>query len=79
MVRDTVDSVAGRFGIPAQALAILMIVFGILIIVLPQLLHWLIGIFLITVGIVWLVGSSGSGFRLGPSQPRDPASPPPRV
>ena len=79
MVRDTVDSVAGRFGIPAQAVAILMIVFGLLVIVLPQLLHWLVGILLITLGIVWLVGSSGAGMRLGPAQPRDPASPPPRV
>lgn len=79
MVRDTVDSVAGRFGVPAQAVAILMIVFGILVIVLPQLLHWLIGILLITVGIVWLVGAGGSGLRMGSTQPRDPASPPPRV
>ena len=79
MVRDTVDSVAGRFGVPAQAVAILMIVFGILVIVLPQLLHWLIGILLITVGIVWLVGAGGSGLRMGATQPRDPASPPPRV
>lgn len=79
MVRDTVDSVAGRFGVPAQAVAVLMIVFGLLIIVLPQLLHWLVGIFLITVGIVWLISASGSGWRMGPAQPREPASPPPRV
>lgn len=79
MVRDTVDTVAGRFGVPAQAVAILMIVFGLLIIVLPHLLPWLVGILLIVLGIVWLVGSSGSGFRMGPAQPREPAGPPPRV
>ena len=78
MVRDTVDSVAGRFGIPAQAVAILMIVFGLLIIVLPHLLPWLVGILLIVLGIVWLVGTSG-GMRLGTTQPREPAGPPPRV
>lgn len=79
MVRDTVDSVAGRFGIPPQAVAILMIVFGLLVIVLPHLLPWLVGILLIVLGVLWLVGSTGTGMRLGSTQPREPASPPPRV
>lgn len=78
MVRDAVDGLAGRFGIPAQAMAILMIVFGVLVIVLPQLLHWLIGILLIVLGVVWLMGASGSGSGFA-ARPRDPASPPPRV
>lgn len=51
----------GFLGLPTQALAILMIVFGILIIVLPQLLPWLVGILLIVLGVSWLAGASGGG------------------
>lgn len=78
MVQDTVDRVAGRFGIPSQAVAILMIVFGVLIIVLPQLLPWLIGILLIVLGVLWLVGASGATAKWAP-RAREPAGPPPRV
>jgi type IV secretory pathway VirB3-like protein len=45
-------------GIPPQALAILMIVFGILVIVLPALLSWLVGILLVVIGVAWLAGAS---------------------
>jgi hypothetical protein len=63
-----------QFGMPAQAVAILMIIFGILIIVLPQLLPWLVGILLIILGVLWLVGSPGVGTWMhrtttGPGEP----------
>jgi multisubunit Na+/H+ antiporter MnhG subunit len=60
------------FGLPTQAVAVLMIVFGILVIVLPALLSWLVGILLIILGVLWLVGSAGSlnlGRASGPSEP----------
>lgn len=79
MVPDTVNSMAGRFGVPPQAVAILMIVFGVLIILLPHLLPWLVGILLIVMGVLWLVGSTGGGMRMGAGAPREPAGPPPRV
>lgn len=47
------------FGLPTQALAILMIVFGLLILVLPALLPWLVGILLVVLGVAMLVGPSG--------------------
>jgi hypothetical protein len=65
-------------GIPPQALAILMIIFGVLVIVLPALLSWLVGILLIVMGVAWLTGASGwrptwTARRGGPAEP------PPRV
>lgn len=50
---------APTFGLPSQAIAILMIVFGFLILFVPPLLPWLVGILLIVVGIAWLAGSGG--------------------
>jgi membrane protein implicated in regulation of membrane protease activity len=47
------------FGMPAQAIAILMIVFGLLILVIPPLLPWLVGILLVVLGVMMLVGAQG--------------------
>ena len=46
-------------GIPRPALAILLIVFGLLILFVPPLLPWLVAILMIVVGVAWLVDSGG--------------------
>lgn len=68
----------GWLGLPAQALAILMIVFGILIILIPVLLPWLVGILLIVLGVAWLVGPASINFGAGRMR-RRASGPPPRV
>ena len=45
-----------KMGITGLTAAILMIIFGILIIAFPNLISWLVGIYLIVVGIVHLIG-----------------------
>lgn len=47
------------FGLPRQAVAVLLIVFGLLIFLVPALLPWLVGLLLIVVGVAWLVGEGG--------------------
>lgn len=68
----------GWLGIPTQALAVLMIVFGVLIILLPVLLPWLVGILLIVLGVAWLVGATGIDLGAGRMRRRS-SEPPPRV
>lgn len=62
---------APLLGLPAQALAILMVVFGLLILFVPALLPWLVGILLIVAGIAWLVAAGG-----WTRAPRDRYAPP---
>lgn len=75
-----VDRVAGRFGVPAQALAVIMILAGILIIAFPKLLQWILGLFLILMGVLWLIDSfqrrDGLPGRSAPPAHQPPASPP---
>ncbi|MEM4703392.1 MAG: DUF3096 domain-containing protein [Candidatus Pacearchaeota archaeon] len=42
--------------IPILVVAIITILFGVAIIVFPKLLHWIIGLYLILIGILSLVG-----------------------
>lgn len=51
----TVDTVASRTGLTSDAVAILAIVAGVLILVFPNILQFVLGILLIVVGIVFLV------------------------
>jgi len=57
----TPEKMLKRIGITGLAAAILMIIFGILVIVFPDLVAWLVGIYLIVVGVVKLVGHISSG------------------
>jgi len=57
----TPEKMLKRIGITGMAAAILMIIFGILVIVFPDLVAWLVGIYLIVVGVVKLVGHISSG------------------
>lgn len=53
----SVDAVAGRTGLTRDAVAILFIVVGIVILIWPDILQVALGILLIVVGVVWLVSS----------------------
>jgi uncharacterized membrane protein HdeD (DUF308 family) len=65
-----------RFGITGQAAAVLMVVFGILIIVLPALVAYLVGVYLIVVGILQLMNHFESRPRTAAPPPAPPTSPP---
>ena len=65
-VKRSVETVAGRTGLTADAVAILFILAGILIIVFPRILQYVLGILLIVAGFLWLVQSR---------QTRPPAAP----
>lgn len=52
---SSVDRVAGRTGLSGDAVAILMIVAGVLVIAFPALLSIIIGVVLIVLGCLWLV------------------------
>ena len=56
MVEVNVEKMLAKVGITGIVAAVLMIVFGILVIVFPDLIAWIIGIYLIVVGLVNLVG-----------------------
>lgn len=53
----SVDAVAGRTGLTRDAVAILFIVVGIIILIWPEIISLALGVLLVVVGIVWLVGS----------------------
>lgn len=69
IIQSEVDHMFRRVGITGQAAAILMVVFGVLILVFPELVGILVGVYLIVVGLLQLLGS------LETSRPR--AAPPP--
>ena len=74
-----VDRLAGRIGMSGDAVAILMILAGILVIVFPDLLAITVGILLIVLGAWWLFQRSqerrASQPTTAPVSP--PYSPPP--
>lgn len=53
----SVDAVAGRTGLTRDAVAILFVVAGVLVLVFDSLLRVIVGSLLIVVGVVWLVSS----------------------
>lgn len=69
-----VDRFAGRSGVSAEIVAVLMIVIGILVIVFPKLIAWFIGLLLIAAGVLWLITTFQARRSLAPA-----SSPPPRV
>jgi len=66
------------FGMPAQAVAILLIVFGVLVLVFPAILHWLVGILLLVLGILMLVSGTTAWGSIWSRTPA-PGEPPRRV
>lgn len=55
--RRTVDSVAGRTGLTRDAVAILFILAGVLILIFEDVIRIVLGLLLIVVGVVWLVNA----------------------
>lgn len=51
----SVDAVAGRTGLTRDAVAILFIAAGALILIFPRIIETVLGVLLIVVGVVWLV------------------------
>ncbi len=47
-------------GISCEIAAVVMVVFGVLVIVFPALIAWLVGLFLMVAGVVTLAGRAGS-------------------
>jgi uncharacterized membrane protein HdeD (DUF308 family) len=72
VITGEVDRVFQRVGITGEAAAILMIVFGILILVFPNLLQWLIGLYLIIVGLLQLMGHMDQRSRAKAAPPPPP-------
>lgn len=68
-----VDAVAGHTGLTRDAVAILFIVAGALVIFFESLLRFVLGVLLIVTGIVWLVNAR----KRPPAAAPPPASPPP--
>jgi multisubunit Na+/H+ antiporter MnhC subunit len=64
-----VDAVAAKTGLTRDAVAILFIVAGILVLVWEDLLQIILGILLIVVGVVWLVTSWQARQRAGSPPP----------
>ncbi len=55
------EKILKRMGVTGTAAAVLMIIFGVLVISFPNLISWLVGIYLIVVGLMNLVGYIVSG------------------
>lgn len=53
---DEPEKMLQKVGVTGLTAAILMIIFGILVIAFPNLIAWLVGIYLIVVGMVNLIG-----------------------
>jgi hypothetical protein len=67
LLKKEVDKIFRKIGISGQIAAIVMIAFGIIVILFPDLISWLIGIFLIILGLITLIGTmpkgpAGSGY-----------------
>lgn len=76
VIQSEVDRVFRRMGVTGQAAAILMIVFGVLVIAFTELVAYLIGLYLIIVGIVQLLGNmeAGRARTSGPPTGQSPGS-----
>ncbi|MCA1813531.1 MAG: DUF3096 domain-containing protein [Halobacteriales archaeon] len=68
------DATFRRFGVTGAAAAVLMVVFGILILVFPYLVGVLVGLYLIVVGLLQLMGHLDAG--RAHTAPPPPAAPP---
>lgn len=72
-----VDAVAARTGLTRDAVAIIFIVAGVIVIFWEFLLRFVIGILLIVVGVAFLVNAHRERQAARGAPPPPPASPPP--
>lgn len=73
------DWYRGRAGVPVEILAVILIVMGVLVIVFPHMIAWLVGLTLIAVGVIWMITAlSGRRYAMRPPyDARPPAYGPP--
>lgn len=74
--RAEIDRTFNRFGITGTAAAVLMIVFGFVILIRPELVAILVGIYLIGVGLLQLLAPFEGRSRAA-ALPTEPPSGPP--
>lgn len=72
----SVDGAVRRIGLATEVAAILMILFGVLIIVFPALVAWILGLLLVLVGVVLLVAHFDARRHHVPSPAVPPPTPP---
>jgi len=56
VIDNTMGKVFGMLGITGILTAILMIVFGVVVIMWPDSIAWIIGLYLIIVGVIQAIG-----------------------
>ena len=56
VIDDTMGKVFGKLGITGILTAVIMIVFGVVVIVWPDSIAWIIGLYLIIVGVIQVIG-----------------------
>jgi uncharacterized membrane protein HdeD (DUF308 family) len=56
MVEADPQKLLAKFGITGMVAAIFMIIFGVLVILFPSLIAWIVGLYLIIVGLINLIG-----------------------
>lgn len=57
LLKTEINKIFKKIGISGQIAALVMIVIGIMVIVFPFLISWVIGIFFIIVGVITLIGT----------------------
>lgn len=67
----SVDGAVRRMGLATEVAAILMVLFGVLIIVFPALVAWILGLLLVLVGVVLLVSHLDARRHSAPAPPPD--------
>ena len=75
MVEADPQKLLAKFGITGMVAAFFMIIFGILVIILPNLISWIVGLYLIIVGLINLIGHAQSS-QGPPTRPRAPMAKP---
>lgn len=72
----SVDGAVRRMGLATEVAAILMVLFGVLIIVFPALVAWILGLLLVLVGVVLLVSHLDARRHHAMAPVAPPPSPP---
>lgn len=71
----SVDRISSRTGLSGDAVAVLMIVAGIIVIVWPEILSLVLGIVLIVLGVLWLYSRFRDRQAASTAPPRIPPGP----
>jgi len=60
VIQSETERAFRRLGVTGEASAVLMIVFGVLVIAFPALIAWIVGVYLIVVGAMQLAAHMGA-------------------